>query len=531
MNIDYLLHEQHAGKTNQRGLASRGRPFVMRKVHVYTLLLVLWVSVQESNQLCVSNQTVSVVNQILNIHGNGSQIPKQSLEKIFLDFTGQKNFYNECQKSPDQFCGVNKCLSLDDILHLHGYVGVSGISHQGLVDISPALLQNHKKCQQLRGDKHENSEVKGHAKPSATAAWGFGFLFVTIINICSLAGAVVLPFMKKKFYVKILIFMVSLAVGSLAGSGLLVLIPEAFGFLQDPSGNHDYLWKAATVAGGVYLFFLIERILKIILQVRKLRKDADVDNSYVMHEDSSGATIKTQTPTTERQKYSDTSHLPSPDTLKHTPESRQELKASFYQGSQDTLCTLSKEKDSKVENGSSSSEDEPVIIQQTRGEVKTIAWMIIFGDGLHNFLDGLSIGAAFTDSIFAGMSISLAVVCEELPHELGDFAILLNSGMTVKKALLYNFLSACMCYLGLVLGIIVGANTTAHTWIFAIAGGMFLYISLVDMMPEMNSAAENEEYRRMFGTAWIFMVQNVGLLCGFGVIFIMALFGGEISIG
>lgn len=84
------------------------RPFVMRKVHVYTLLLVFWFSVQESNQLCVSNQTVSVVNQILNIHGNGSQIPKQSLEKIFLDFTGQKNFYNECQKSPDQFCGVNK---------------------------------------------------------------------------------------------------------------------------------------------------------------------------------------------------------------------------------------------------------------------------------------------------------------------------------------------------------------------------------------------------------------------------------------
>mgnify|MGYP005955240509 CR=1 FL=1 len=76
-----------------------------------------------------------------------------------------------------------------------------------------------------------------------------------------------------------------------------------------------------------------------------------------------------------------------------------------------------------MENGSSSSEDEPVIIQQERGEVKTIAWMIIFGDGLHNFLDGLSIGAAFTDSIFAGMSISLAVICEELPHELGNLQV------------------------------------------------------------------------------------------------------------
>lgn len=521
----------------------------------FLLLLIIWISASNSNQICVSNQTVSFVNQFLNIHGNGSQISKQTLEKIFTDFTGQKNFYDECQKSVDKSCAINKCLSMDDILHLHGYVGTSAISHQGLVDISPALLHNHKKCQPFMKGDHESSEVFRHKKPSVTASWGFGFLFVTIINICSLAGAVVLPFMKKKFYVKILIFMVALAVGSLAGSGLLVLIPEAFGFLQDPAGNHDYLWKALTVGGGVYLFFLIERILKIVLQVRKRKparahysdaqtdsnefdkpflpereKDADGSDTYVVHNKSSGATIKTQTPTTDRQKYSDTSTLPT-DSLKHSTESRQELKASFFQGSQDTLCTLSKEKDSKVENGSSSSEDEPVIIQQERGEVKTIAWMIIFGDGLHNFLDGLSIGAAFTDSIFAGMSISLAVICEELPHELGDFAILLNSGMTVKKALMYNFLSACMCYLGLVLGLIVGANTTAHTWIFAIAGGMFLYISLVDMMPEMNSAAENEEYRKMFGTTWIFVVQNVGMLFGFGVIFIMALYGSQINIG
>ena len=64
----------------------------------------------------------------------------------------------------------------------------------------------------------------------------------------------------------------------------------------------------------------------------------------------------------------------------------------------------------------------------------------------------------------------------------GDFAILLNSGMTVKRALMYNFLSACMCYLGLIVGTILGENTTAHDWVFAIAGGMFLYISLVDMV-------------------------------------------------
>ena len=54
--------------------------------------------------------------------------------------------------------------------------------------------------------------------------------------------------------------------------------------------------------------------------------------------------------------------------------------------------------------------------------------------------------------------------------------------MTIKRALLYNFLSSLSCYLGLVIGIVLGENTSANTWIFAIAGGMFLYISLVDMV-------------------------------------------------
>jgi zinc transporter ZupT len=129
--------------------------------------------------------------------------------------------------------------------------------------------------------------------------------------------------------------------------------------------------------------------------------------------------------------------------------------------------------------------------------------MIIFGDGLHNFigkfnlfiflvfsirkslfysLDGLSIGAAFTESILKGISISIAVICEEFPHELGDFAILINSGMTYKQALLFNGLSAACCYLGLVMGILVGENLEANQWIYAVAGGMFLYISLCDMV-------------------------------------------------
>ena len=57
------------------------------------------------------------------------------------------------------------------------------------------------------------------------------------------------------------------------------------------------------------------------------------------------------------------------------------------------------------------------------GQIKSIAWMIVFGDALHNFIDGLAIGAAFVESTLTGLSVSLAVFCEELPHELGKSTI------------------------------------------------------------------------------------------------------------
>ena len=64
----------------------------------------------------------------------------------------------------------------------------------------------------------------------------------------------------------------------------------------------------------------------------------------------------------------------------------------------------------------------------------------------------------------------------------GDFAVLLTSGMSAKKALLANFLSALSCYVGLAIGIYIGQEGDVRFWIFAVAGGMFLYVALVDMV-------------------------------------------------
>ncbi|XP_064601027.1 metal cation symporter ZIP14-like [Liolophura sinensis] len=455
-------------------------------------------------------------------------------------------------------CIDQLCLNASGLLDLFSIPVERGVYGKDLQRLSPALLYHSYKCRSTRTLLEEPSL---HERPSSLSTWGYGFIFVSIINVCSLGGAIVLPFMKSSYYKQILMFMLGLAVGSLAGSGLLFLIPEAFHLVGDE--NHsDYVWKATTVMGGIYLFFLIEKFLQLLMEFKKngwktfvcfaavhhvvllsaseVRQANLPDKSYpdtvATDPDYGICSIPVRTPTSVVEKCQmkdldinvqvegkgvcSSDHSPSLSREKSTVT--EELHSNGY-GVNGEVTRANEETDGC--HGCKSGME-----SRQKSEVATVAWMIIFGDGLHNFIDGLSIGAAFTESILSGVSVSLAVICEEVPHELGDFAILLNSGMSLKKALMYNFLSACMCYVGLVGGIVLGQNTLAHDWIFAIAGGMFLYISLVDMLPEMNSAAKDEDRKTANLCNWrVFFLQNSGILIGYCLLLLMAVYGEEIN--
>ena len=169
-----------------------------------------------------------------------------------------------------------------------------------------------------------------------------------------------------------------------------------------------------------------------------------------------------------------------------------------------------------------------MLVIQNYKSIKTVAWMITVADGIHNFIDGLAIGASFSTSVVQGLSTSISIFCEEFPHELGDFAILISSGMTMKQAAFYNFASACCCYVGLVFGILAGNDLSSAQWIFALAGGVFLYISLAGMLPEAQAHCSKESLKQH---PWLCLfIKNFGILSGFAIMLVLTMYKDKIKV-
>jgi zinc transporter 10 len=101
---------------------------------------------------------------------------------------------------------------------------------------------------------------------------------------------------------------------------------------------------------------------------------------------------------------------------------------------------------------------------------------------LHNFSDGLAIGASFANSLTTGIGTTIAVFCHELPHEIGDFSILIKNKYSLKKAIFFNILSSLLCFLGVFVGLVIGSVQIISNWSFLLIAGTFIYISLVDIV-------------------------------------------------
>ena len=112
-------------------------------------------------------------------------------------------------------------------------------------------------------------------------------------------------------------------------------------------------------------------------------------------------------------------------------------------------------------------------------------YLILFGDAIHNFIDGLIIAGSFLVSVTLGLTTSLLVIAHELPQEIGDFGILVYGGFNIKKALLYNFLVQLTAIMGGVLGYYFLSLNKYFLFLLPFAAGGFVYIAVGDLIPQV----------------------------------------------
>ncbi|KPP60735.1 zinc transporter ZIP6-like, partial [Scleropages formosus] len=486
---------------------------------------------------------------------------------------GQNALNPDNLSSTDQHMSSLLCLNASSILASHGMTKQMALSLDDFSYLCPALLNqiDSKSCIHHRAD-HLGS------------AWVGGVVSITIISLLSLLGVILIPLMNRIFFKFLLSFLVALAVGTLSGDAFLHLIPHSQGghhhhhrvaneseFHSDHDNgeaNLDAVWKGLTALGGVYFMFLIEHFLTL----GKMYKEKKQKNQkFDQNEDNVDAD---KVPAVEENDNLKPGEDVEANGEGHFGERPVFVAESAAQGvAEEEEVMLAPAAPSVGYSGAYSSEDcenkchshfhdtvgQPDDLHHHHHDyhhilhhhhsqnhhphshshsysqqhfrdagVATLAWMVIMGDGLHNFSDGLAIGAAFTEGLSSGLSTSVAVFCHELPHELGDFAVLLKAGMTVRQAILYNALSAMMAYLGMATGILIGHYAeNVSMWIFALTAGLFMYVALVDMMPEMlhNNAGDHG-----FSHCGYFLLQNAGILLGFGIMLLIAIFENKIQL-
>lgn len=111
------------------------------------------------------------------------------------------------------------------------------------------------------------------------------------------------------------------------------------------------------------------------------------------------------------------------------------------------------------------------------------------------------------------MATALAVLAHELPHELGDFALLISTGVSMKRAMYYNIISSVLSIIGMVIGLVIATIQTSFVrWIYSATAGSFLYIAFADLIPELNRDGRDN--------IKLVLIQVVGIALG-GIIMLL----------
>ncbi|XP_004647129.2 zinc transporter ZIP5 isoform X1 [Octodon degus] len=373
------------------------------------------------------------------------------------------------------------CLNGSQLLVNFGLSPAAPLTPRQFALLCPALL--------YQIDSRVCTQMPGPAPPGdLLPALLHSTLAVLLLSLPAPLSLLLLRLLGPRLLRPLLGFLGALAVGTLCGDALLHLLPHAQGRQHTgPSGRpEEDLGPGLSVLGGLLLLFMLENMLGLF-QRRGLRPRC-----------------------CRRQRRN--LRTPNPDPEDSTRMALWPLQAATEPGAHGQ----------REQNSQSPPTPAPPGHQghshgNQGGSGANITWMVLLGDGLHNLTDGLAIGAAFSDGFSSGLSTTLAVFCHELPHELGDFAMLLQAGLSFQRLLLLSLISGALGLGGAALGVGLSLGPFPLTpWVFGVTAGVFLYVALVDMLPVLLHPPEPQPTLHV-------LLQGLGLLLGGSLMLTIAL--------
>jgi len=433
-----------------------------------------------------------------------------------------------------------------------------------VTNISPQLQRNFssnvENSEEERYDKNEHQHVEIRHEPDYKT-WLAASGSILVISFCGVFGLLIIPVMQKFYYQHVLQFLIAMAVGTLTGDAFLHLLPHAL--LPDTHhhlhGDTHHLhtqavWMGVVAAVSLIGFFFVEKLINIFgeMKASSLEKQLteDMEKNVKVVREGHEASDKARGNIKCMNKYSN--YCVTNFETEHVGNDGKETTDDDKPSKENTsnVHIVSESGLSKLNNNSIGVADDDkesiVIISQHETahhghshvhthlhsaprNIPSVAWMVLLGDGVHNMADGLAIGAAFASGYLSGVSTSVAVLCHELPHEIGDFALLLKAGMTTKQAIFYNLVSSVLSLVGMVAGVLLGTSSNITPWIFSSTAGIFLYVALVDMVPELSSGHAHPitKHSQMEGHWVVVVLQLVGMVVGVSIMLVIALYEHE----
>jgi zinc and cadmium transporter len=156
-----------------------------------------------------------------------------------------------------------------------------------------------------------------------------------------------------------------------------------------------------------------------------------------------------------------------------------------------------------------------VLPEEDHDHHHALGYMSLAGESMHNFVDGIVIAVSFLVSMQVGISTTIAIALHEIPHEIGNVAVLLHSGFTMKKAFFYNLLSAATGIVGAALVLTVSsAFSSLEMYLLPFAAGNLFYIAGSDLIPELHKQTRLSEG----------IIQLITMVCGMAFLYLMLSF-------